>query len=169
MSTVSAKSLVQWVRGCSGDTLQWRHNERDGVSNHQHLDCLLKRLFRRRSKKTSKPRVTGLCARNSYVRNVRTSHAKITQIVPVSFDPKIHTDQHNDTTCIMVISALHKDTGFTRTYVICLSGSARKCVIGEHVLKCFANVGPMAYFIYNHTVKLDYLYVRIFRVNSCYH
>ena len=40
-------------------TLQWRHNESDGVSNHRRLDCLLNRLFRRRSKKTSKPRVTG--------------------------------------------------------------------------------------------------------------
>ena len=35
-------------------TLQWRHNERDGVSNHQPHDCLLKRLLRRKSKKTSK-------------------------------------------------------------------------------------------------------------------
>ena len=34
-------------------TLQWRHNERDVVSNHQPHDCLLNRLFRRRSKKTS--------------------------------------------------------------------------------------------------------------------
>ena len=47
--------------------LQWRHNERDGVSNHQTHDCLLNRLFRRRSKKTSKPRVTGLCVGNSSV------------------------------------------------------------------------------------------------------
>ena len=38
----------------------WRHNERDGVSNHRRLDCLHNRLFRRRSKKTSKLRVTGL-------------------------------------------------------------------------------------------------------------
>ena len=42
-------------------TLQWRHNGRDSVSNHQPHDCLLNRLFRRRSKKTSKLRVTGLC------------------------------------------------------------------------------------------------------------
>ena len=35
------------------------HNERDDVSNHQPHDCLLNRLFRRRSKKTSKLRVTG--------------------------------------------------------------------------------------------------------------
>ena len=45
--------------------LRWRHNGRDSVSNHQPLDCLLNRLFRRRSKKTSKLRVTGLCAWNS--------------------------------------------------------------------------------------------------------
>ena len=47
--------------------LQWRHIRRDGVSNHQPHDCLLNRLFRRRSKKTSKVRVTGLCAGNSPV------------------------------------------------------------------------------------------------------
>ena len=43
-------------------TLQWRHNEHDSVSNQQLNDCLLKHLFRRRSKKTSKLRVTGLRA-----------------------------------------------------------------------------------------------------------
>ena len=43
----------------------WRHNGHDNVSNHQPHDCLLNRLFRRRSKKTSKLRVTGLCAGNS--------------------------------------------------------------------------------------------------------
>ena len=42
--------------------LRWRHNGCDSVSNHQPYDCLLNRLFRRRSKKTSKLRVTGLCA-----------------------------------------------------------------------------------------------------------
>ena len=45
--------------------LQWRHNGLDGVSNHQHHHCLLNLVFRRRSKKTSKLRVTGLCAGNS--------------------------------------------------------------------------------------------------------
>ena len=47
--------------------LKWRHNERGGVSNHLPYDCLLKPLFGRRSKKTSKLRVTGFCARNSPV------------------------------------------------------------------------------------------------------
>ena len=47
--------------------LQWRHNGRDGVPNHQPHGCLLNRSFRRRSKETSKLRVTGLCAGNSPV------------------------------------------------------------------------------------------------------
>ena len=46
-------------------SLRWRHNDHDGVSNHQPHGCLLNRLFRRRSKKTSKLRVTGLCVGNS--------------------------------------------------------------------------------------------------------
>ena len=46
-------------------SLWWRHNGRDSVSNHQPDDCLLNCLFRRRSKKTSKLRVTGLCAGSS--------------------------------------------------------------------------------------------------------
>ena len=54
----SCLSLIQ------NGTLQWRHNERDGVPNHRPHECLFNRLFRRRSKKTSKLRVTGLCAGN---------------------------------------------------------------------------------------------------------
>ena len=45
-------------------TLEWRHNGCDNVSNHRRIDCLLNRLFRRRSKKTSKLRVTGVCEGN---------------------------------------------------------------------------------------------------------
>ena len=48
-------------------SLQWWHNGRNGVSNHQSLDYLLNRLYRRRSKKTSRLRVTGLWERNSPV------------------------------------------------------------------------------------------------------
>ena len=50
-----------------GDSLQWRHDVRDGASNHQPHDCLLNRLFRRRSNETSKLCVTDLCAGNSTV------------------------------------------------------------------------------------------------------
>ena len=51
-----------------------------GVSNHTPHDWLLNRLFRRRSKKTSKLSVTGLCEGNSPVTGEfpaqRTSNAK---------------------------------------------------------------------------------------------
>ena len=46
---------------------QWRHNDHDGVPNHQLHDCLSNHLVRRRSRKTSKLRVTGLCTGNSPV------------------------------------------------------------------------------------------------------
>ena len=44
-------------------SLQWGHNRRDGVSNHQPRDCFLNRLVRR-SKKMPKLRVTGLWVGN---------------------------------------------------------------------------------------------------------
>ena len=50
-----------------GLALQWCHNERDGVSDHRRLGGLFSCLFKRRSKETSKPRVTGLCKGNSPV------------------------------------------------------------------------------------------------------
>ena len=43
------------------------HNGRDSVSNHQPHHCLPNRLFRRRIKRPSKLRITGLCAGNSPV------------------------------------------------------------------------------------------------------
>ena len=53
------------LTSCETLTLQWRHNGHNSVSNYQPHDCLLNRLFRRRSKKTSKLRANGLCAGNS--------------------------------------------------------------------------------------------------------
>ena len=60
----SSSSLVITSRWFATSRLL-RHNDHDGVSNHQPHSCLLNRLFRRRSKKTSKLRVTGLCVGNS--------------------------------------------------------------------------------------------------------
>ena len=53
------------VRYYQGKSLRWRHTGRVSVWNHQPHCCLLNRLSRRRWKKTSKLRVTGLCAGNS--------------------------------------------------------------------------------------------------------
>ena len=55
--------------------LRWRHYGRDSVSNHQPHDCLLNLLFRRRSKKTSKLRVTGhLCGEFTGPRREKCFH-----------------------------------------------------------------------------------------------
>ena len=50
------------IQGDISFSWRWRHYECDGVSNHRRLDCLRDCFFfRRRTKKTSKLRVTGLC------------------------------------------------------------------------------------------------------------
>ena len=65
---MSLKGVTLWVWPvsylCPGHTLQWRHYERDGIWNNRRIDFLPNRLFKRKSKKTSKLRVTGLCERN---------------------------------------------------------------------------------------------------------
>ena len=65
--SIQSSLKSSFTRNIFRATLQWRHNRRDGVSNHQPHDCLRNRLFRRRSKRTSKLRVTGLCTGNSSV------------------------------------------------------------------------------------------------------
>ena len=50
-------NLCRAKQGTYTSLLQWCYNGHDGVSNHQPHDCLSNRLFRRRSKKTSKLRV----------------------------------------------------------------------------------------------------------------
>ena len=78
--------------------LQWRHNERDGVSNHQPHDCLLNRLFRRRSKKISKLRVTGLCEGNSsLIGEIPAQRASNAENVSICWRHHVTTDE--DLTC----------------------------------------------------------------------
>ena len=65
-------------------SLQWRHDERHGIANHQPHNCLLNRLLRHRSEKTSKLRVSGLCEGNSPVTGEfpaqKANHAEIFSI-----------------------------------------------------------------------------------------
>ena len=76
---------------------EWRYNERDGVSNHQRLDCLFNR---RRSKETSKLRVTGHCEGNSPVTGEfptqRASNAENVSIL-WRHHSRMHTLQSNTT------------------------------------------------------------------------
>ena len=64
---IQCTTLHSEFSGAMNIPLQWCHNERNDVSNHQPHDCLLNRLFRHRWNKASKLRVTGFCVGNSPV------------------------------------------------------------------------------------------------------
>ena len=71
--TPEGHALPCWKDKRTSLTLQWRNNERNGVSNRWRLHYLLKCWFRRRSKETSKFRVTDLCEGNPPVTGGFTS------------------------------------------------------------------------------------------------
>ena len=82
---MSNSPSIHWNLGCAAmvlkvspsscnESLLWRHNGHNHVSNHLRLDCLLTTLFQHRSKKTSKLRVTGLCQGNSPVTGEFPAH-----------------------------------------------------------------------------------------------
>ena len=106
-------------------SLQWRDNDHDSISNHQPRGCLFNRLFRRRSKKTPKLRVTSpLCGeftgpgefptqRASYAENVSIWWRHYVLASPGNQQPRqlsqrtsgpLSSMQEDITTC--VISAL---------------------------------------------------------------
>ena len=78
-----------------------------GVSNHQPHHCLLNRLFRRRSKKTSKLRVTGLCVGNS----PQTGE----------FPAQMASDAENVSICDVIMRRRHTAAGVQR--VVNLTGA----------------------------------------------
>ena len=78
-------------------TLQWRHNERNGVSNYWCLDCLPSRLFRRRSQKTPKLCATGLCEGNPPVTGGFPSQRSISRKM-LSFDDVIMNINYENAT-----------------------------------------------------------------------
>ena len=90
-----------WWRG-AGDLRRHRRHKHYGVPNHQPHGCLLNRLFRRRSKKTSKLRVTGLCVGNS-LGPVNSPHkGAVTRrmfpfddviMIPLDYDGQTNLDQ----------------------------------------------------------------------------
>ena len=111
------------------EALQWRHNGRDGVWNHQPHDCLLNRLFRRISKKISKLRVTGLCAENSPMTNKWPVTRKmfpfddvIMFIEFVSHDPnneKYQWTGRGDTAYLLIWALTIMETSFLQSSLQC--------------------------------------------------
>ena len=90
----SSVHTVSTSHAHTNQALHWRHNGRDSVSNHQPHDCLFNGLFRRRSKKTWKHRVT--------VRGpVNSPHKWPVTLKMFTFDDVIMFVEHTDLqTCI---------------------------------------------------------------------
>ena len=86
--------------------LQWLHYERDGVSNHQRVDCLFNCLFRRRSVKTSKLRVTSLWWGNSLVigRWIPAQRTSNMDNVPIWWPP--FAIQRSQNECILCLFSI---------------------------------------------------------------
>ena len=98
--------------------LRWRHNDRDGVSNHQPHDCLLNRSFRCTSNETSKLRVTDLCVGNSPVAGeFPAQRASNVENVPIWWR---HHGVSNGVTAV-----LHKDVAISLKYSWKFSGASR--------------------------------------------
>ena len=108
-------------------TLQWRHNEGDGVSNHWCIDCLLNCLFSHRSKKTSKLCVTGLCEGNSPVtRELPAQRASNAKNVSIWWR---HHEWHNE----LINDHLHTSTlclTFSVYILVMTSQLIAQCIMG---------------------------------------
>ena len=107
-------------------TLQWHQNDRDGVSNHEHHNCLLNHLFRRRSQKTSKLRVSGLCEGNSPVTGeFHAQRASNAENVSIWW-------RHNEFTAVLFnIWLLHK-RGWSVSAMFIYTSPSVHCIIYLH-------------------------------------
>ena len=106
---------------------KWRHNESDGVSNHQPHDCLLNCLFTRRSKKTSKLCVTGLCEGNSPVTSEFPAQ-RASNVENLSIWWCRHGDKNSWKTCV------HNQTFYCPCWFF---KSFAKITVTLHILNCF--------------------------------
>ena len=100
--------------------LRWRHNERDGVSKYQPNDWLLKPLFGRISKKTSKLCVTGLCVGNS-PGPVNSPHKGPVTRKMFPFNDVIMVTDHGSTCQLFSKTRLYNETFHWRQVSVAMS------------------------------------------------
>ena len=104
-------------------SLQWRHDRRQSVSNHQPCDCLFNGLFRRRWKKTSKLRVICICGGNSPVTSAllwrHNDHVGVSNHQPHGCLLIVYSgaDQrtHQSSASLAFMRGIHRDRGIPRT------------------------------------------------------
>ena len=126
------------------NALRWRHNEPDGVSNHQPRDYLLNCLFRFRSKNTSKLRVTGLCAENSPgTGEFSTQKASNSENVFIWWHH--HGQRVNDmVTCTIIIGLLVSPCGYVSTW-----GHVDSLFVRKLILLCKSGKPLIWHFVIN--------------------
>ena len=104
-------------------TIKVRNNERDGVSNHRRLDGLLDCLFRHRSNKIAKLRVTGLCEGNSAV-NSPHKEPVTRKMFPFDDVIMLWTLQHGYTSTGKRLTKMSQyDSTRPGSHYLCLSGT----------------------------------------------
>ena len=167
---------MAWSIDGHHSSLRWRHNGRDSVSNHQPYYCLLSRLFRRRWKKTSKFRVTGLYAGKSPgTGEFPAQMASNAEIVSIWWRHHVVENYRNKTT-IYASSILKKltdsDDTFSFYYDCLVSNSLRlfQCHALMHMSfyyiitsKHMSNISIMIFPIYlcqPYVILLHLLYVK---------
>ena len=104
-------------------SLQWRHNGCDGISNHQPDDYLLNCVFRRRSKKTSKLRLTGFWS-------VNPPHKKL---VMQKMFPFNDVNMFNSDTICSRMKSIQSDVIFTEISVISFTDKVN-LVLGQRLV-----------------------------------
>ena len=112
--SLSACPSPIWTSRRPVDPLHWRHNDHDGVSNQQPYGCLLNRLFGRKSKKTSKLRVTGLCAGNSPVPVNSPHKGPVTRKMFPFDDVIMRPSPRRPTGCLIIHAAGHSSVHLER-------------------------------------------------------
>ena len=111
----------------------------DGVSNRQPHDCLLNRLFRRRSKKTQKFRVTGLCVGNSpgtgeFPAQMASNAENVSiwwrhRVFGSLFKTESSYRSHKTSQCVYVLSVSENDTmEYTRSKSQQTTKNQKQCI-----------------------------------------
>ena len=132
--SVNPKSCTHLLRS----TLRRRHDERGGDLNHRRLDCLLNHLFRRRWKKTSKLRVTGLWEENPLVTGEFPSQ-RASNVEKVSIWLRHHASPSQYKYCLSMYSDSHHKHGTAvrpphlrkHLYIVALCFIIPSCLTGR--------------------------------------
>ena len=163
-----------------GSSLLWRHNEHDGVSNHQPHECLLSLPSRRRSKKTSKLRVTSLGAGNSpETGEFPAKIASNTENVTIWWRHHVMSCKESNNLCTVVTNCLSAYSRVTLVFItnderlfyytnISLSRAHKQFSTPTHTLSSMNSTKDVLHLSPNHTYNRNVGVVLLLLLLSLY-